>query len=89
MESPQGRLVFVLNHGKKSWNGFAERRRLLSAAGIELPHDPLEHADASVDDVLDAAAAAWSARRIALGQAGALPEHEVFDERGRRIAIWY
>lgn len=78
-----------LSHGKKSWNGFAERRRLLNAAGIELPHDPLELADASVDDVLDAAAAAWSARRICLGQAKTLPEHEVVDERGRRIAIWY
>jgi predicted RNase H-like nuclease len=79
----------ALSHGKKSWNGFAERRRLLNAAGIELPHDPLDLADASVDDVLDAAAAAWSARRIARGEARTLPEHEVVDERGRRIAIWY
>ncbi len=78
-----------LTHGKKSWNGFAERRRLLNVAGIELPYDPLDLADASVDDVLDAAAAAWSARRIAAGDARTLPEHEVVDERGRRVAIWY
>jgi predicted RNase H-like nuclease len=38
--------------------------------------------------VLDAAAAAWSAHRIALGTAGSFPdEPEVVD--GLRVAIWY
>jgi predicted RNase H-like nuclease len=41
------------------------------------------------DDVLDAAAAAWSAQRIARGEAKSLPSPPEEDERGREIAIWY
>ena len=43
---------------------------------------------ADIDDVLDAAAAAWSARRIAAGEAISLPAHPPVDTRGRPIAIW-
>jgi hypothetical protein len=52
------------------------RRRLLAdTAGIVLPDDlgPAGRA-AAVDDVLDAAAAAWTARRVAHGQARPLPD---------------
>jgi len=43
---------------------------------------------AAVDDVLDAAVAAWSARRYAEGTATALPAPpEVFDD-GPAAAIW-
>ena len=59
---------------KHRWEGAIQRRALLAAAGIVLPDD-LGRAGtmAGVDDVLDAAVAAWSAARIAAGTALALP----------------
>lgn len=74
---------------KKTWNGQLRRRRLLSDAGIDLPDDLGPAGRVPADDVLDAAAAAWSARRHALGQAVAIPETEEVDRHGRRLAIWY
>ena len=48
---------------KKSWAGMCERREALESAGLTLDHT---HGDAvllaPVDDMLDAAVAAWSAR---------------------------
>lgn len=77
-----------LAHAKKTWAGQARRRALLSAAGIELP-DALGAADeVPVDDVLDAAAAAWSARRIALGRARSLPDPPEDLGDGWPAAIW-
>lgn len=80
-----------LPHGKKSWNGQHVRRGLLAAAGIELP-DELEGEVGRVpaDDLLDAAAAAWSAARFAAGSGGSLGE-AVSDGRPSRHAgrIWY
>ncbi len=73
-----------LLHGKRTWTGQRQRERLLRHAGIELPAAIGAAGDAAVDDVLDAAAAAWSARRIAVGQARSIPEPP---ESG--IAIWY
>ncbi|HET6954260.1 MAG TPA: DUF429 domain-containing protein [Acidimicrobiales bacterium] len=57
---------------KATPEGVAERRAALAAAGIALP-DGLGRrgTGAAEDDVLDAAAAAWSARRIAAGAARA------------------
>ncbi|HCP61807.1 MAG TPA: DUF429 domain-containing protein, partial [Actinobacteria bacterium] len=52
---------------KKSWNGLMQRWRLLSSEGIELPEAAGPAGAAAPDDVLDAAAAAWSANRIANG----------------------
>jgi predicted RNase H-like nuclease len=47
-----------------------------------------ETASAPLDDVLDAAAAAWSAQRIALGIAETLPgQPERVD--GMTVCIWY
>jgi hypothetical protein len=47
---------------KKSWAGACERRYALSVSGIELPAELGEAGvRAGFDDVLDAAAAAWSA----------------------------
>ena len=53
-------------HSKRTWAGMIERRSALETAGIVLD-GPLgaAGAHAAVDDVLDAAAAAWSARRVA------------------------
>jgi predicted RNase H-like nuclease len=78
-----------LTFPKTSWNGFCERRGLLMAQGVELP-DALPLAGvAAPDDVLDAAAAAWSAHRVAAGWSKTLPETPTEDTSGRPVAIWY
>jgi predicted RNase H-like nuclease len=63
-----------MSHPKRSWNGQMQRLAILAEHGIVLP-DRLAGSAASVpvDDVLDAAAAAWSARRIGRGEATMLP----------------
>jgi predicted RNase H-like nuclease len=78
-----------LGAGKRTWGGMALRRRLLAEADITLP-DELGVADvAGIDDVLDAAVAAWTARRVARGEAKSLPEKpEVFGDE-LAAAIWY
>ncbi|MGH3005460.1 MAG: DUF429 domain-containing protein [Gaiellaceae bacterium] len=76
-----------LRHRKKSAGGVLERFELLHRHGIELAQLGAS-APAPVDDVLDAAAAAWSAHRIGAGTAATLPDPpEIVD--GRRVAIWY
>jgi predicted RNase H-like nuclease len=73
---------------RKRWaGGVVERLERLRRQGIALTQLG-ESASVRVDDVLDAAAAAWSAHRIALGTACTLPDPpEVVD--GRKVAIWY
>lgn len=78
-----------LGRSKKTWTGALTRRRLLADAGIVLPDDLGAAGAAPVDDVLDAAAAAWSAHRYARGLARSLPADPPHDARGRRVAIWY
>src|SRR5262249_49937290 len=56
-------------YGKKTWNGQNERRRTLAAAGVRLPDRLSDAGDVPVDDVLDAAVVAWTARRLAQDQA--------------------
>ena len=76
----------VLGYAKSTWNGQAIRRRALDDAGIGLP-ELLEEAGAVPPaDVLDAAVAAWSARRFATGDAGSLPSDSA---PGSRPVIWY
>jgi predicted RNase H-like nuclease len=75
--------------GKKTWNGQMTRRALLAAAGICLPADLAEAGTVPADDILDAAAAAWTAARIACGQAISLPHPPQPGEAGQPIAIWY
>ncbi|MDA2802912.1 DUF429 domain-containing protein [Nocardiopsis suaedae] len=72
---------------KRTWNGQAQRLRLLGAQGISLPDDLGQAGPVPVDDVLDAAAAAWSAKRIADGVAGSLPDPADRDEGGGPVAI--
>lgn len=73
---------------KKSWRGQRARLRVLAGHGIELPED-LGAVDAvPADDVLDAAAAAWSAHRIAAGTAFCLPDPPQVSETGQQLAIW-
>ncbi len=74
---------------KRRWAGAIQRRTLLAARGIALP-DNLGAAGraAGVDDVLDAAAVAWTARRFARGEAMSVPDPpEVFSD-GIPAAIW-
>lgn len=74
---------------KKTWAGMVERRKALFDAGICLDElDPVTGALASVDDVLDAGVAAWTALRIARGVAHCFPPQPEHDENGRAIAIW-
>ena len=76
-------------HSKKSYTGARERIRLLAAAGIVLPEDPGPAGTAALDDILDAAAAAWVAHRIASGDAKPLPDPPDVDDTGLSMAIWY
>jgi len=73
--------------------GLELRRGLLARAGIVLPAGnqvrvpPVLGAPAA--DTLDAAAVAWSAWRIATGQAVVIPATPQHDRHGREIAIRY
>jgi predicted RNase H-like nuclease len=64
--------------------GREQRRALLAREGIEIPAGTPA---ALLGDVLDAAAVAWSARRIAAGRAIVLPAAPQRDRQGREIAI--
>ena len=79
---------------KRRAAGALHRIALLVAAEppIVLPADPADLGPAGavpLDDLLDAAAAAWSAWRVALGVADPLGDPlEVDPGSGRRIAVW-
>ncbi|WP_370462421.1 DUF429 domain-containing protein [Nocardiopsis sp. FR6] len=57
--------------------------------GWVLPGDLGASGEVAADDVLDAAAAAWSAYRIAVDRARSCPTPVQTDASGRPIAIWY
>ena len=58
-----------LQHAKKTWAGQTRRRELLARNGIVLPDQIGPAGQAPPDDILDAAAVAWSAHRMATGTA--------------------
>lgn len=80
-----------MEYSKGKPEGFEERRQLLAdalgvavwsrieARSVARPAEP--------DDVLDAVVAAWSAHRLATGQAGRLPAIAETDGRGLRMEI--
>jgi predicted RNase H-like nuclease len=72
---------------KKTVEGRAARLAALERAGLALP--PVVRGPGyAVDDLLDACVVAWSARRVARGQAECLPDPpEVFSD-GIAAAIW-
>ncbi len=77
-----------LDQPKKTWNGQMTRRHLLEGEGISIPTDLAAAGAVPPDDVLDAAAAAWSGRRKAHGLAKSLPDPpEALS--GTAAAIWY
>lgn len=77
-----------LPDSKKTWAGVEHRRRLLAEHGIHLPADVGDAGrHAAIDDVLDAAAVAWTARRYLAHEARSLPDPpERLD--GCEVAIW-
>jgi predicted RNase H-like nuclease len=76
-----------LQHRKKSAGGALERIELLRREDIRL--DALGPGGAvPLDDVLDAAAAAWTADRVASGTAKTLPDPPE-SVGGRHVAIWF
>lgn len=79
-----------LRDAKRTWAGAARRRALLRAEGLDLDAGDLGQVgrEAASDDVVDAAAAAWSAMRVARGAAVSRPDPpEVFSD-GWPAAIW-
>ena len=77
------------HYSKHSWNGQAERRRLIAGAGIDLPAPHPEAGKVPPHDLLDAAAAAWSACRVAAGKAEVLPSSAAGCDTSQRALIWY
>ncbi|NYI42618.1 DUF429 domain-containing protein [Demequina lutea] len=80
-----------IEHYKKTLSGAMLRWQLLGGEGIELPGslDAKAFRGVDLDDVHDAAAMAWTARRVARGEAVSLPaEPEVFSD-GWQSAIWF
>lgn len=78
-----------LSTRKSTWAGARQRQALLAAAGIVLPDDlGAAGSRAGVDDVLDAAAVAWTAARVAAGQARCLPDPPEPGGDGLPAAIW-
>jgi predicted RNase H-like nuclease len=74
---------------KKTWQGMIERRAALAAVGMLLDDiDPAVGSMVPVDDLLDAAAAAWTAKRLLAGVARSIPDPPEDDRAGGGIAIW-
>ena len=75
---------------KKTWAGAMQRVRALKKAGIDLDRAAGNGGEfGAVDDVLDAAVAAWSARRILRGQGECVPDLVDRPSDKAEPAIWY
>lgn len=80
-----------MDHPKRTAAGRIERRTALDALGLHPPEGPIRDrfgVPAQVDDILDAFVLAWTAERIAQGQAQRLPSQPERDARGLRMEIW-
>ena len=80
-----------MTYGKASRAGKDERRAALGPAFSDL--DLIERNGGAVglhvEDILDAAAACWSAGRLAAGLGRSLPEVVPYDTTGLPMAIWW
>lgn len=76
----------VLPYPKRTWNGQQQRLRLLTSVEIAIPDELPEAIGVPADDLLDAAAVAWSANRHAMRQSAHLPHHA---DPAREPVIWY
>jgi predicted RNase H-like nuclease len=78
-----------LTDSKSTWAGAVRRKRLLAAAGLEVSGNlGLTGRQAGVDNVLDAAAVAWTAARYARGAARCTPDPPERFSDGIAAAIW-
>ncbi|GAA0803342.1 DUF429 domain-containing protein [Spirilliplanes yamanashiensis] len=77
-----------LAYPKKSWAGHVKRRGLLARQGIVVPDEIGPAGQAPPDDVLDAAAVAWTAHRVATKAAASHPDPPEQAAAGP-VAIWY
>jgi predicted RNase H-like nuclease len=78
-----------LTVAKTTWTGMWQRIGLLERVGIAIPRELGSLADGTPsEDLLDAAAAAWSAWRILVGTSKSVSEPESGID-GRLLAIWY
>lgn len=76
-------------HPKRTWAGQLERRHALASAGIELGDVGEVGGIAGADDVLDAAAVAWSTRRLVAGEGRSWPDPpEQYPRWPLPVAIW-
>lgn len=77
-----------LEYPKSNWAGFHERQALLVQQGIAITSDIGQAGTAGLDDILDAAAAAWSAGRVVRSEAVAFPDPPERFSDGLDAAIW-
>lgn len=80
-----------LRYSKKSGFGFMERFRLIDSVfsgAAAVVRDAVPRADASDDDILDAFAALWTAKRIRTGIAVRLPARDQSDAFGLPMHMW-
>jgi len=78
-----------LEHSKRTADGQHERRKLLARVGMDVdPSTITAPGKIASDDVVDAAAAAWSAWRVYKGTARSLPNPPAMYSDGISGAIW-
>lgn len=75
---------------KHTWAGIHQRQRLLAKGGMRIQRDLGEAGRvAGIDDILDAAVAAWTAKRFHAGDASCIPDiPEDFGDGGPTGVIW-
>jgi predicted RNase H-like nuclease len=82
-----------MRHAKRDPAGFDERFEHLAdvfpESVLQNVLDAFPRSEVSRDDVLDAFAVLWSAKRIALSTAERLPAEPTRDSCGIEMAIWY
>ena len=79
-----------MRHSKKTKPGHEERRYLLREAfgtAVEELTTSVPRAQCGQDDVIDALAALWTARRVRLGQERTLPSSPGRDRLGQIMEI--
>lgn len=88
-------LSFAVMHGaalaapKKTWTGMRHRMALLDSVSLRVPADLGDLGTrAGTDDVLDAAAVAWTAMRVLREQAESIPDPPERFSDGWPAAVW-
>lgn len=74
---------------KQSWSGQRQRIARLASVGVTVPDELGDAGSGGAADVLDAAAVAHVARRVASGEALCVPDPPETATIGNDIAVWY